>query len=83
MASTTIHNLGDKLKRCLRVSGADQDRSRVEGALDIDRHVVTEPAPSSLAAAIRSRLAPLGAVNLDPLPRESMRLPPRFSGNGA
>lgn len=84
MAGTTIRNLDDKLQRCLRISGADQVRSRVEGPLDIDRHVVTEPALlNSLAVAIRSRVAPFGDADLDTLLRELMHSAPRFSGNGA
>ena len=84
MASITIRNLEDDIKRRLRIRAAEHGRSMEEEARDILRHVVTEPAPPrNLAAAIRSRLAPLGGVDLDLPPREAMREPPRFAGKRA
>ncbi len=84
MASITIRNLDDDLKRRLRIRAAEHGRSMEEEARDILRQVVTEPAPPrNLAAAIRSRVAPLGGVDLDLLPREAMREPPPVGGERA
>jgi plasmid stability protein len=81
MASITIRNLEDDLKRRLRVRAAEHGRSMEEEVREILRHVVTEPAPQrNLAAAIRSRVAALGGVELDLPPRDPMREPPHFSG---
>jgi plasmid stability protein len=81
MASITIRNLDDDLKRRLRVRAAEHGRSMEEEVREILRHVVTEPAPQrNLAAAIRSRVAALGGVELDLPPRDPMREPPHFSG---
>lgn len=80
MASITIRNLEDDLKRRLRVRAAEHGRSMEEEAREILRLVVAAPAPPrNLAASIRSRVAPLGGVELDLPPREPMREPPRFS----
>ena len=81
MASITIRNLEDDLKRRLRVRAAEHGRSMEEEVREILRHVVTEPAPQrNLAAAIRSRVAALGGVELDLPPRDPMREPPHFFG---
>ena len=53
MASITIRNLDDSLKRCLRMRAAKHGRSMEEEAREILRHAVEEPAPPpNLAAAI-------------------------------
>ena len=84
MASITIRNLDDDLKRRLRIRAAEHGRSMEEEARDILRHVVTEPTPPrNLAASIRARMAPLGGVELDLPAREAMREPPRFAGKRA
>ena len=80
MASITIRNLDDDLKRRLRIRAAEHGRSMEEEAREILRQVVTEPAPPrNLAASIRSRISPLGGVDLDLPPREPIREPPRFA----
>jgi plasmid stability protein len=80
MASITIRNLDDDLKRRLRVRAAEHGRSMEEEAREILRQVVGESAPPrNLAAAIRARVAPLGGVHLDLPTREPMREPPRFA----
>lgn len=77
MASITIRNLEDDLKRRLRIRAAEHGRSMEEEVREILRHVVTESAaPRNLAASIRSRVAPLGGVELDLPAREAMREPP-------
>ena len=80
MASITIRNLDDDLKRRLRVRAAKHGRSMEEEAREILRQVVGESAPPrNLAAAIRARVAPFGGVHLDLPTREPMREPPRFA----
>jgi plasmid stability protein len=84
MASITIRNLEDDLKRRLRIRAAEHGRSMEEEARAILRHAVAEPAtPRNLAASIRARMAPLGGVELDLPAREAMREPPRFGGKRA
>ena len=80
MASITIRNLDDDLKRRLRVRAAEHGRSMEEEVRDILRLVVVESAPPrNLAAFIRSRIASTGGVDLDLPPREPMREPPSFA----
>jgi plasmid stability protein len=77
MASITIRNLDDDVKRRLRVRAAEHGRSMEEEAREILRQVVGQEKPAhNLAAAIRARVAPLGGVELDLPPREPMREPP-------
>jgi len=79
MASITIRNLEDDLKRRLRVRAAEHGRSMEEEAREILRKVVGEAAPPrDLAASIRARVAPLGGVDLDLPAREPMREPPHL-----
>lgn len=79
MASITIRNLDDDVKRRLRIRAAGHGRSMEEEAREILREVVGEERRSqNLAAAIRARVAPLGGVDLDLPPREPMRNPPAF-----
>lgn len=80
MASITIRNLEDGLKRQLRIRAAQHGQSMEEEARQILRTALSPNArdPVDLARAIRARFAPLGGVNLDLPPREPMREPPRF-----
>lgn len=79
MASITIRNLQDDVKRRLRIRAAEHGRSMEEEAREILREVVGEAKPThDLAAAIRARVTPLGGVTLDLPPREPMRDPPAF-----
>ncbi len=79
MASITIRNLDEGLKRRLRVRAAEHGHSMEEEVREILRQVVEGNAPpSNLAAAIRARIAPLGGVDLEVPPRELMRAPPDF-----
>ena len=62
MASITIRNLDDGLKRRLRVRAAENGRSMEEEARDILRRTVGEaPPPKDLGRAIH---APLAAEHL-------------------
>ena len=79
MASITIRNLDDEVKRRLRVRAAEHGRSMEEEAREILRQIVGLEKPAhNLAAAIRSRVAPLGGVELDLPQREPMPEPPAF-----
>ena len=75
MASITIRNLDDDVRKRLRVRAADNGRSMEEEARLILREAVDcMKAPRNLARTIRNRIAPLGGVDLE-LP---MREPPSF-----
>lgn len=77
MASITIRNLDDDIKRRLRVRAAERGHSMEEEARDILRRVMSEGAPPrDLAAAIRARVAAGTRVDLDLPAREPMREPP-------
>ena len=79
MASITIRHLDGGIKRRLRVRAAEHGRSMEEEACEILSQVVGETTPvSNLAAAIRSRFAALGGVDLDIPARDAMRAPPNF-----
>jgi plasmid stability protein len=79
MASITIRNLDDEVKRRLRVRAAEHGRSMEEEAREILRQVVGQEKPAhNLAAAIRARVAPLGGADLDLPRREPMPEPPAF-----
>lgn len=79
MASVTIRNLEDDLKRRLRMRAAEHGRSMEEEGREILREAVAEAAPPrNLASAIRARIAPLGGVDLTLPTREPARDPSRF-----
>lgn len=77
MASITIRNLDDDIKRRLRVRAAEHGRSMEEEARDILRQVVGQPAaPRNLGQSIHARFAALGGVDLPPTARTAMRPAP-------
>ena len=80
MASITVRNLEEGLKRRLRIRAAENGRSMEEEARNILRTALYHhpPAQEDLASAIRARFAPLGGVELDIPPRSPMRKPPRL-----
>ena len=79
MASITIRNLDDDVKRCLRVRAAENGRSMEEEARMILRDAVADPAPpKNLGRAIHARFAALGGVELELPERGPMRPPPDF-----
>lgn len=79
MASITIRNLDEDLKRRLRVRAAEHGRSMEEEARAILRTVIDEAAPPrDLGQAIHRRFQELGGVELELPPREPMREPPSF-----
>ena len=80
MASITVRNLEEGLKRRLRIRAAENGRSMEEEARDILRTALNHQpsAQENLATAIHARFAPLGGVELDLPPRSPIRRPPRF-----
>ena len=77
MASITIRNLDDDVKRRLRVRAAEHGRSMEEEARDILRQVVGQPsAPRNLGQAIHARFAALGGADLALPVRTPMRASP-------
>ena len=80
MASITVRNLDDGLKRRLRIRAAENGRSMEQEAREILKHALEEEAVPvrNLGSVIRARFAPLGGVKLEIPPREPMRDPPRF-----
>jgi antitoxin FitA len=81
MASITIRNLDESVKRKLRLRAAHRNRSMEDEARDILRTALAqEPLPTgNLADTIRRRIEPLGGVELSVPPRGPMREPPDFS----
>lgn len=80
MASLTIRNLDDELKRRLRIRAAEHGRSMEEEARDILRLAVGKPeARRNLANAIRSHFAPLGGIEIDLPVREPMCEPSQLT----
>ena len=79
MASITIRNLDDDVKRRLRVRAAEHGRSMEEEARDILRQVVGQPnATRNLGEAIHARFAAMGGIDVLPTKRSAMRLTPDF-----
>lgn len=77
MASITIRNLDDGLKRKLRVRAAEHGRSMEEEAREILRQAVgNAAAPANLGKTIHARFAALGGVELEIPARGPMRDPP-------
>ena len=80
MASITVRNLDDGLKRRLRVRAAENGRSMEQEARDILRTALDEDAapPKNLGTAIHELFRPFRGVELEIPPREPMREPPKF-----
>ena len=80
MASITIRNLGDQLKKRLRVQAARHGHSMEEEVRSILSSALSEEPEQAgnLAEAIQKRFAPLGGVELPELPRRAIREPIDF-----
>lgn len=80
MASMTIRNFDDQLKRRLRMRAAAHGRSVEAEVREILRAELSreQDAPRDLASAIRKRFASVGEVELDLPPREPIPEPVRF-----
>lgn len=84
MASITIRNLDDDLKKRLRLRAAEHGRSMEEEVRDILRDVLAKPPERGstgldLFNEMRALFEPLGGVELEIPPREPGREPPDFS----
>jgi plasmid stability protein len=75
MASMTIRDLDERLKKRLRIQAAHNNRSMEEEARSILRAALTSDSGSarSLYKSIRARIEPLGGVELNIERRESIR----------
>ena len=80
MASITVRNLDDGLKRRLRIRAAENGRSMEQEVRDILRAALDEEvAPiRNLGTAIHKLFKPFGGVELELPLRKQMREPPRF-----
>ena len=80
MASITVRNLDEGLKRRLRIRAAENGKSMEQEARDILRAALDHESSqgTDLASAIRARFAPLGGVELELPERGPMRPPPEF-----
>ena len=79
MASITIRNLDDDIKRRLRVRAAEHGRSMEEEARDILRHAVGQSStPRDLGQAIHARFAAVGGFDLPATKRSAARPVPDF-----
>jgi antitoxin FitA len=84
MASITIRNLDDELKKRLRLRAAERGRSMEEEARDILRETLSKQSTGpeqtglDLFNEIRALFEPLGGMELEIPPREPGREPPRF-----
>lgn len=80
MASITIRNLEDDVKRRLRRRAAGHGNSMEEEARQILAEAVTREAapPKGLGTAIHELFKPFGGVELDLPARQVTREPPRF-----
>ena len=75
MASMTIRDLDERLKKRLRIQAARNNRSMEEEARTILKAALTSESGStkSLYKSIRARIEPLGGVELNIERRESIR----------
>ena len=80
MASITVRNLDDGLKRRLRIRAAENGRSMEQEAREILKHALEEEAVPvrNLGTALHELFRPFGGVDLEIPPRQPMREPPRF-----
>ena len=77
MASITIRDIDDRLKARLRLQAAQHGHSMEQEAREILRTALStgRSRNGSLVDSIRARIEPLGGVELEIAPRESIREP--------
>jgi len=76
MASMTIRDIDDQLKARLRVQAAQHGRSMEDEARDILRTALSTESVGgnrNLAESIRSRIQPLGGIDLELPTRDAIR----------
>jgi antitoxin FitA len=80
MASMTIRNLDDGLKKRLRVRAAEHGTSMEEEAREILRATLSEEnaEPRSLSRRIHQRFVEAGSIDLQLPTREPVRQPPEL-----
>ena len=80
MASITVRNLDEGLKRRLRVRAAENGRSMEQEARDILQAALDLDAapPKGLGTALHKLFKPFGSVELEIPAREPMRELPKF-----
>ena len=79
MASITVRNIDDGLKRRLRIRAAENGRSMEQEAREILKTALDEEtAGGNLGTLIHERFKRFGGVELEIPPREPMREPPTF-----
>ncbi len=79
MASITIRNLDEEIKRKLRIRAAQQSRSMEEEARYILHAALAEESPSlHLADRVQERFQKWGGVELPRFDREQIRPAPDF-----
>ena len=80
MASITVRNLDDGLKRRLRIRAAEHGSSMEQETRDILKAALDEDAapPKNLGTAIHELFRSFGVEKLEIPPRESIRELPQF-----
>jgi antitoxin FitA len=80
VASITIRNLEEGLRKRSRVQAATHGRAMEDEARNTPRHALNRKraVPDNLAVATHARFAWLGGVELPEVPRQPMREPPSF-----
>lgn len=80
MASITVRNLDEDLKRRLRIRAARNGNSMEQEAREILKVALSQPplTGKDLVEAIRWSFEPLGDLELELPPREPIREPPRI-----
>lgn len=77
MASITIRDIDDRLKARLRLQAAQHGHSMEQEAREILRTALStgRSRNGSLVDSMRARIEPLGGIELEIAPRESIREP--------
>ncbi len=82
MDSITISGIDDDLKRRLAERAAEHGRTPEDEARDILADALQArklaPVPGNLAEAIRAIVEPVGGIELEPFPPQTIRDPPKF-----
>jgi plasmid stability protein len=80
IASITIRNLDDAVKRRLRVRATEKGRSMEEEAREIERQALDPPsAPGNLGQSIHARFAGFGWTGVTKEQRGPRKVTPAFS----
>lgn len=80
MASITVRNLDEDLKRRLRIRAAENNRSMEQEVREILKAALHQQplTGKDLIESMRWSFAPLGGVELELPPRDPIRQPPTF-----